>query len=155
MPEFSDGDSTLPTGALPFVLRSQLQTAADTILSHWEPPTERLGAAMSVLLVEDHLSTRLAMCDLLHDAGYRVTEAGSVAEGIAAATGHQIALLDLELPDGLGTEVLQHIRQQPHHTRVAFITAAGDMDELVVDADAVFQKPANFDAILRWMSPRS
>jgi two-component system, OmpR family, response regulator TctD len=106
---------------------------------------------MSVLLVEDHASTRLAMCDLLNDAGFRVTEAGSVAEGIAASDGHQIALLDLNLPDGLGTEVLRHLRQQPHHTRVAFITATQDMDELLADADAIFKKPANFDAILSWM----
>ncbi len=110
---------------------------------------------MSVLLVEDHANTRLAMCDLLHDAGYRVTEAGTVAEGIAAVDGQGIALLDLNLPDGLGTEVLRHLRQQTHHTRVAFITAAQDKDELLADADAVFKKPTNFDAILGWMITRS
>ena len=64
-------------------------------------------------------------------AGFHVIEASTVAEALDKVEGQAVALVDYHLPDGLGTEVLQKIRQQHHKTRVAFITAAFDPKALL------------------------
>jgi DNA-binding NtrC family response regulator len=108
-----------------------------------------------ILLVEDHDDIRRAMAKLLTFAGHTVVEASAVAADIACIDGQAIALLDSYLPDGLGTEVLQHIRKQHHHTRVAFTTAASDLrlaQSLLGPGDRIFQKPVDFKKLLKWVS---
>ncbi|MEA2559934.1 MAG: hypothetical protein QOH06_1438 [Acidobacteriota bacterium] len=70
---------------------------------------------LHILLVEDHPDTAEAMADLLRATGRRVTVAGSVAEGRAAAesagNGGRIDLVlsDIGLPDGSGHDLMAEL----------------------------------------------
>jgi len=67
----------------------------------------------SVLVVEDEVAMRRVLRAALGGQGYRVWEAGGVAEGMSAfaARSPQAVLLDLGLPDGEGFELVERIRE--------------------------------------------
>jgi two-component system CheB/CheR fusion protein len=74
---------------------------------------------LHILLVEDHPDTAEAMADLLRATGRRVTVAGSVAEGRAAAesaggNGSRIDLVlsDIGLPDGSGHDLMAELSRR-------------------------------------------
>lgn len=82
-------------------------------------------SAAHVLLVEDHHDTAAVLARMLRRAGYRVTHAASIAEGIARAeeahgtisssgriTPIEFVLSDLGLPDGSGVELMQQLRSR-------------------------------------------
>jgi CheY-like chemotaxis protein len=85
------------------------------------PAPARPGGARSgdlhLLLVEDHVDTAEAMTELLRALGYRVTAAGSVAEGLAVAADLQsrpesaidLVVSDLGLPDGSGLDLMREL----------------------------------------------
>ena len=60
----------------------------------------------SVLIVEDDRVEREALTLLLKRLGYQTSPVGSVAAGLARLDGQDCAILDMDLPDGLGTHVL-------------------------------------------------
>jgi CheY-like chemotaxis protein len=69
-----------------------------------------------LLLVEDHDDTAEALAVLLHDSGFRVTRASSVADALAAAfqahtdddqESFHLVLSDLGLPDGDGCDLMR------------------------------------------------
>jgi DNA-binding response OmpR family regulator len=66
----------------------------------------------TILLVEDHLSTRRFLADNLSADGYEVIEADGVLEArhLLHATFPDLAIVDLGLPDGDGLDLLAHVR---------------------------------------------
>ena len=89
--------------------------------------------------------------------GFAVDAAGTLAEANAKLDGQAIALLDLNLPDGLGTELLRRIRSGHPHIGVVILTGA--VDDLVVEAlaltpDLLMRKPADVPALLEWLHGR-
>ncbi len=75
-----------------------------------------------VLLVDDHLDTRITLEKLLTRAGYEVTPASSVADALekAGAAPFDILVSDLGLPDGHGTDLMRAVREQYHLPGIAF-----------------------------------
>lgn len=75
----------------------------------FEQLLELFGAmsAGTVLVVEDDEALRDSLAELLAPHGYRVHIAGSLAEARAALEGESpdVALVDVRLPDGSGTEL--------------------------------------------------
>jgi two-component system response regulator TctD len=122
-----------------------------------------LGGAMSdgppprcrVLVVEDDRISRTALVQLLSIMGYEPCAAATVAEGLARLDGQQALLLDLNLPDGLGTAILEKVRSERRPIRVAVITASfdewlmADVDKL--KPDAIFRKPLDVGALREWL----
>jgi CheY-like chemotaxis protein len=82
-------------------------------------PAPAADRPLHILLVEDHADTAEAMAELLRATGRRVTVAGSVAEGRAAAeaaggidaNGSRIDLVlsDIGLPDGSGHDLMAEL----------------------------------------------
>jgi two-component system cell cycle response regulator DivK len=68
--------------------------------------------AVRVLVVEDNDLNRKLVRDVLSHAGYDVVEARTGEEGVALASACSpaVVLLDLQLPDIDGAEVLRRIR---------------------------------------------
>lgn len=66
----------------------------------------------TILLVEDHQSTRTFLADNLSADGYEVIEADGVSEarGLLEASFPDLAIVDLGLPDGDGLDLLVHVR---------------------------------------------
>ncbi len=89
--------------------------------------TERL------LLVEDTASLSLTYRTVLGRAGHDVGCAYTLAEARAATGGERfpVVLLDLQLPDGDGLELLAELRRSAPETRVIVVTANGSINRAV------------------------
>lgn len=88
------------------------------------------GGGATVLLVEDDASLRAVMTRSLEYAGYVVHVATSLADvrAIPAATVHDIALVDVMLPDGSGLELAGHLRAT-RDLPIIFVTARDSIDD--------------------------
>ena len=86
-----------------------------------------MPSAAPVLLVEDDALLRQAFRILLEDAGYRVTEAGSAAEALAAASAETpaIVVLDMGLPDRPGLDVARELRSTEATRQVPIVALTG------------------------------
>lgn len=78
-----------------------------------------------ILCVEDDESTCELISVWLGMNGYRVTSAGTVAEGLRLARERRFSLylLDTQLPDGTGDELCEEIRRFDPDTPVIIHTA--------------------------------
>ena len=81
--------------------------------------------ASTILLVEDDHSLRSSLTQFLNDHGYRTLQADSARQGWEIAnSGHpQLCLLDLNLPDGSGLDLLKKLTDAQLQTRVIIMTA--------------------------------
>jgi two-component system, repressor protein LuxO len=107
--------------------------------------------------VEDDASSRNALLLLLRHSGFDGRHAATVSEAIAKLPeGPCCVILDLMLPDGNGSSVLEHIRTANLPMRVAIATGASDWEQMVdaprLRPDAVFRKPLQFDRLMTWLN---
>ncbi len=87
----------------------------------------REGTPVRVLVVDDDDATRVLLRAVLLAAGHPApTLVGSASEALAAAPGHEAILLDHQLPDGNGLDLIQPLRGGPGHPAVILVTAHGD-----------------------------
>jgi two-component system repressor protein LuxO len=88
---------------------------------------------MAVLLVEDTPSLALLYRSVLSRAGYDVHTSGTLAEAREACSRlhPRLVLLDLQLPDGDGLELLESLRRDTPECRVIVITANGSINRAV------------------------
>jgi two-component system response regulator DevR len=90
-------------------------------------------APVTVFLVDDHEVVRQGLRTLLEDAGLRVVgEASTAAEAVAriAATRPQVAVLDVQLPDGTGIDVCREVRSLVPDTKCLMLTSFDDDEAL-------------------------
>lgn len=83
----------------------------------------------SVLMVDDHPMIRTAIDVLLRDTDYEIAgTASSVGEALEQIEAVQpdILLLDLQMPDGNGMEVVRKLRGQESAPAIVILTAAMD-----------------------------
>jgi DNA-binding NtrC family response regulator len=95
----------------------------------------------TILLVDDSDAVRLTFAALLESDGHHVVEASTLAEarGQLAAATLDAAVVDLHLPDGLGTALFDEVRAR--HPRAAIVLLSGaDAVEAPVGADLVLEK---------------
>jgi CheY-like chemotaxis protein len=116
----------------------------------------------TVLIVEDDEDLAGVLSTLLSSHGLRVEHVSTVAAAVTRGRElqPQVIVLDLELPDGEGTEVLEELRSGPlQHTAVVVYTAADVLGDRVraLDEDTVFLTKARVrpeeleDRVLRLM----
>jgi DNA-binding response OmpR family regulator len=108
----------------------------------------------AVLIVEDDRYVRRALARLLEMEGYAVQASESIGGAMAQLDGQTAVLLDLELPDGLGTTLLHHIRAHHRHVRVAVLSGAPE--PLLAEAqqlgpDLLIEKPVDVPQLLAWL----
>jgi DNA-binding NtrC family response regulator len=87
----------------------------------------------TLLIVDDDLALQEVLADRLEALGYRVVVAANGQEGLALLekAGPQLVLLDLQLPDMSGLEVLAEIRTREAEVTVVMITAHGTVERAV------------------------
>jgi len=80
-----------------------------------------------ILIVDDDKLTRWSVSKVLTRAGYRVREAATAADGLAAIAGDRpdAVLLDIVLPDSDGFSALRAIHETHPRLPVILITAHG------------------------------
>ncbi len=103
------------------------------------------------LIIEDNPDNMVLITRLLHKAGYQTLEATNGRTGFEMALKEKpdFILLDIQLPDILGTEVLKLIRESEIGTSIPVIAVtsfamAGDRERLLsAGCDGYLEKPIN------------
>jgi chemosensory pili system protein ChpA (sensor histidine kinase/response regulator) len=118
------GACVLPNGNIGVILelRELLREpiAAKQISPHQASATHRMPRA---LVVDDSLSARRALAQLLTDCGYEVSTAIDGLDAIASIDAHtpNIILADLEMPRMNGLELTSHLRSRPEMQKVPIV----------------------------------
>ncbi len=86
-----------------------------------------------ILIVDDDRYVRMALGEALKSWEYEVLEADTVASArkVFEAEDPPIVLLDIDLPDGSGLDVLTEIKEQSPETIAVMITGNVDIDNTV------------------------
>jgi DNA-binding NtrC family response regulator len=86
-----------------------------------------------VLIVDDDRFVRMALSEALKSWGYDVVEADTVASAKKAFADEEppIVLLDIDLPDGSGLDILADIKEQTPETIAIMITGNVDVENTV------------------------
>lgn len=94
-------------------------------------------ADMRLLLVEDTVDVADAIVASFENRGDAVDHVSSVDEaaGALAVQDYDVIILDIGLPDGLGTEVLASLRDRRKATPVLMLTARSDIEDRVAALD--------------------
>jgi DNA-binding response OmpR family regulator len=107
---------------------------------------------MTVLVVDDHEAFRRQMTELLERAGFRVRAAAGVGEASvlleeAGPGGFDLVLLDVNMPDAQGWDLLEMIREGGDETPVIFLSASDEPVDRVrglrLGADDYVGKPCD------------
>ncbi len=110
---------------------------------------------VKILVVDDDNNLRETLVDLLEIEGYKVYQAGNAAEclEICASEFFQIILMDYNLPDKNGMDLIREIRSFNRDSQIIMITAYASlgaimeaMQESVYD---FLMKPVDFDYLKR------
>jgi CheY-like chemotaxis protein len=107
----------------------------------------------TVLLVEDDSWLRYIMAELLADDGYQVLEAatGTQALALVEQEAPDVVVLDLNLPEMSGLDVLHALRNSERTFELPVIVVSGTVDgeaikrlsRLAERADDVLEKPVD------------
>jgi DNA-binding NtrC family response regulator len=94
---------------------------------------DRRPAPTALLLVDDEQNFRRLTARELEHAGYAVETAGTLQEARAALARRQfhLLLLDVQLPDGNGLDLLKEVRASAPATEVVMLTAYGTVEEAI------------------------
>ena len=84
------------------------------------------------LIVDDDESGLSGLVEWVREEGFEVRQAGSIAEAQGALDAHvpDLALIDLQLPDGSGLDLIAPLKQQPD-VEIVVITAHGTIDTAI------------------------
>jgi DNA-binding NtrC family response regulator len=109
------------------------------------------------LVVEADRLSRQCLVQLLQRTGIEANSANTVSDALEKLQLQpRIVLLDVELPDGSGSEILAHIRQHELPIKVCVITGGIDFESAEVlsslKPDGLFLKPYHVDDVLRWVA---
>lgn len=102
---------------------------------------------MRILVAEDNKTLADGLAAVLRASGYAVdvVHDGVSAEAVATSTEFDLVILDLNLPEMDGLEVLRSLRARRSSSAVLILTARGAMDERVkgldLGADDYMSKP--------------
>jgi DNA-binding response OmpR family regulator len=106
-----------------------------------------------ILIVDDDEAHARLTRTVLHAARFtRVAVVGTAAEGLRAAPDADLVLLDVQLPDGSGMDVLRRLRERSARPAVVIVTGHGAetvaAEALRLGADDYMTKKASFVALL-------
>ena len=109
-----------------------------------------------VLLVDDEAESRGGLAHALRAKGYEVVEVGTGQEALDRAKSEwpTLVILDIVLPDILGTEVFERLRKDPitKAIPVLLLTAKPDVAEKIPASyaahDRTFEKPGRLDDLM-------
>jgi len=108
--------------------------------------------SLKILLVEDHADTARVMSRLLRAGGHEVQVADTVMSAIASASASGIDMIisDIGLPDGTGIDLIQEIRKNSKVPAIA-LTGFGMEEDVAKCIEAGFNdhltKPVNLQKL--------
>ena len=113
-----------------------------------------------ILIVEDDENSRYGLRTVLEMEGYRVEEARTGAEALAAteSTRYDAVFMDIHLPDGEGTAVIRRIRERPDGGEMPILALTGqtaDADRKKIEesgASTYLSKPVDVRHLLKTLA---
>ncbi|HEX2999076.1 MAG TPA: response regulator, partial [Armatimonadota bacterium] len=111
-------------------------------MNHDEP-----RSAIRILVVDDEEGARQTLTDVLEEMGYLICTAANAAEALRTATAQEfdIALIDVRLPDMVGTELLRQLKAKHPDLACVIVTAyasvSSSVEALNEGASAYVVKP--------------
>jgi DNA-binding NarL/FixJ family response regulator len=103
------------------------------------PQTDRT-ASISVMIIDDHEVVRRGIAEVIEraDGMTVVAEAASVSDGVrrAGLVHPQVMLVDLQLPDGTGIDLMKAVRESQPDVRAIVLTSFDDDDALAAALEA-------------------
>lgn len=132
--------------------RLKVLEEVDRTYTRMIPPSPPLA-----LVVDDSISARRALAQVLQDAGYQVRTAkdGLEAAQIIEKRRPDIMLVDLEMPRMNGVELTSHVRANPHTRDLPIIVVTSRSTEKhrnlaeAAGADVYLTKPFSEDQLLK------
>jgi DNA-binding NarL/FixJ family response regulator len=121
------------------------------------PKHEEPEGDVRVLLVDDHASTREALASTFEGEGFEVVgQAGSLAEARQLLEELQqpidVAVLDLELQDGYGGDLIEELREKNPQAQALVLSASLDHADTAraveQGAEGVLNKTAHLDELV-------
>ena len=103
-----------------------------------------------VLIVDDEPIVLEAALTLLSAAGLHVTGAKTVAEASLLASTHNfdLAILDMELPDGCGTQIVTQLHRTNSSLPIIFISGIETHPERLSYPHCFLKKPFRYPELL-------
>ena len=96
------------------------------------PGTREVRRVTHILLIEDDPGTANEIALELGAAGYRVTRQASLRNGLEAAQeGADLLIVDRQLPDGEGLDLIARLRSAGERTPALVLSALGSLDDRV------------------------
>jgi two-component system sensor histidine kinase RpfC len=132
--------------------RLELSTSNETTI-----PTSGIVRSLTILLADDNRSNQLLLARILQDAGHivRTAERGDAAFDLMIAGGLDLAILDLNMPDITGPDVIKLFRASsvgaeklPIMILSADATPAAKRESLDAGADEFLIKPVTAAMLL-------
>jgi two-component system OmpR family response regulator len=111
------------------------------------------GGIMRILVVEDNAQLARGLTAVLKSSGHAVDAVGDGTGALAvlAAEHFDLVILDLNLPDMDGLDVLRTLRARRHGASILVLSARGALDERVrgldLGADDYMTKPFDVDEL--------
>jgi two-component system response regulator PhoP len=108
---------------------------------------------MKLLVVEDEALVRHHLYTRLTESGHRVEAVADAEEAFYQATqfNHDLALIDLGLPNMSGLELIRQLRQRGQRLPILILTARGNwqdkVEALAAGADDYLVKPFQFEEL--------
>jgi DNA-binding NtrC family response regulator len=108
----------------------------------------------AILIVDDDKSIRTSLSAILEQEGYSVDMAETGAEAIAKSNGKffDLALVDMRLPDMMGTDLLPKLKERTPKTSKIMVTGYPSMQNAINSvnegADGYILKPVNAETLL-------
>nr|WP_319393685.1 response regulator [uncultured Desulfobacter sp.] len=111
----------------------------------------------TVLVIEDNMDNMLLISDILEANGYTVLQAETGMQGVAMAEEHMpdFIILDIQLPDIIGNEVLAIIRSKEKIRTIPVVAMtsyamAGDRERLLAaGCDGYVEKPIDPGRVMK------
>jgi len=122
------------------------------IMSEAASTTTKTTTGRTVLLVEDEPALRTIIARNLTQRGHRLISVDSVGDAITEMMMRlpEVVLLDINLPDGTGWEVLRWLRAVGHKVAVIVYSAVPPSQKRLAEfqPDAVLMKPFPMDSLV-------
>ncbi len=109
---------------------------------------------MRLLVVEDYAPLRLAVSEALREEGHSVDESADGRDGWhrASTCDYDVLLLDIQLPELSGLDILKRVREAERPCQVLLLTARDAVEDRVggldAGADDYLSKPFAMDELL-------
>jgi two-component system chemotaxis response regulator CheY len=88
-----------------------------------------------VLIVDDSETIRQQVTETLESAGFTVTTAGDGLAGLRCVEQHDfsLAILDVNMPELSGLEMLEKLRENPRHARLPVLILTTEVQGSMID----------------------